>query len=473
MKKFLYLALCLPLYTQAENIPLPQPLFFENQTLPKTIEPRLKTQPKSTALSMPPMDFDAANAQNKLEQLINYGVRHQQWALLEQVLPLYQQQPHYDVTLYHYALGALAWEKKDYAQAIALYREILTDKPHLAYPRFDLGVMLFEDKQYRAAQAELTRARPALSPALQQLTQQYLAAIAQRQAWQPSLEAQYTQTDNVNNAASQREVWLGNWRLLKTEDSLPQKAHGVRYGLGVNREVNLVGHHFATASGRFDGVNYWDNADYNEKSLSLSAGYRFRAARYSWGLAPFFEQNWLGTPRYSQNFGIVADFRRELNARWTLSGSFSHSQKRYAEETISRRFNGYINGLALSLSYQVRSNWLLFGGVDASFDRARDKAESSLRRGLNLGTMVQMNEFVGRLGVRYVKRDFRAENFYFPDKKRQDHEYSTNVSLWHTRLQWHGFMPKLNYRYRKIASNIPEFYARKNDEWFISVEKNF
>ena len=40
-------------------------------------------------------------------------------------------------------------------------------------------------------------------------------------------------------------------------------------------------------------------------------------------------------------------------------------------------------------------------------------------------------------------------------------------------MQWKGFMPKLNYRYRKIDSNIPEFYSRKSGEWFLSVERSF
>ena len=92
---------------------------------------------------------------------------------------------------------------------------------------------------------------------------------------------------------------------------------------------------------------------------------------------------------------------------------------------------------------------------------------------MNIGSVWELKEFVSRISLRYVKRDFRAENFYFPTKKRQDKEYGLNVSIWHNRLQWLSFVPKLNYRYRKIDSNIPEFYSRKSGEWFISVEKDF
>ena len=333
--------------------------------------------------------------------------------------------------------------------------------------------MLFENKQYRQAKAELERAKPELSPQMQQLTERYMQAMAERQSWQPDMELQYTQTNNVNNASSQQDIILGGLRFKKDAESLPQKAHGFRYGVGVNRELNIASNHFVTANGRFSGVHYWDNQDYSEKSLYASLGYGYRSALQAVGFSPFFEQNWLGSPRYSKNYGVVADFRRELTAYWAISGSFSHTQKRYADASVARRHNGYLNGVSLTLSYQAKPNWLLFSGVEGNVDRSKDKAESSLRRGVNIGSVWELKEFVSRISLRYVKRDFRVENFYFPTQKRQDKEYSLNVSIWHNRLQWLSFVPKLNYRYRKIDSNIPEFYSRKSGEWFISVEKDF
>ena len=474
MKKLANFIIILPLATQAETFHAPQPVFFENNVLPKQAEPQIKTQSK--AESVPTSSFALSNADStktKLEKLINYGVVKQQWHLLKQILPLYQQQANYDETLYRYAMGAMLWAEKEYAQAISLYQQILDEKPELAYPRFDLGVMLFENKQYRQAKAELEHAKPELSPQMQQLTERYMQAMAERQSWQPDMELQYTQTDNVNNASSQQDIILRGLRFKKDEESLPQKAHGFRYGVGVNRELNISGNHFVTANGRFSGVHYWDNQDYSEKSLYASLGYRYRSALQAVGFSPFFEQNWLGSPRYSKNYGAVADFRRELTAYWAISGSFSHTQKRYADASVARRHNGYLNGVSLTLSYQAKPNWLLFSGVEGSVDRSKDKAESSLRRGVNIGSVWKLKEFVSHISLRYVKRDFRAENFYFPTQKRQDKEYSLNVSIGNNRLQWLGFVPKLNYRYRKIDSNIPEFYSRKSGEWFISVEKDF
>ena len=474
MKQLANFLIFLPFATQAETFHAPQPVFFENNTLPKQIEPQIKTQPKTE--NPPASSFalsDADSTKTKFEKLINYGVLKQQWHLLKQLLPLYQQQADYDETLYRYAMGAMLRAEQKYDEAISLYQQIVVEKPELSYPRFDLGVMLFENKQYRQAKAELERAKPELSPQMQQFTERYIQAMAERQSWQSDMELQYTQTDNVNNASSQQDIILGGLRFKKDAESLPQKAHGFRYGVGVSRELNVGGNHFVTTNGRFSGVHYWDKQDYSEKSLYTSLGYRYRSALQAVGFSPFFEQNWLGSPRYSKNYGAVADFRRELTAYWAISGSFSHTQKRYAQEGVARRHNGYINGASLSLSYQARQNWLLFGGMEGSLDRSKDKEETSIRRGVNIGSVWEMKDFVSRVSVRYVKRDFQAENFYFPMKKRQDKEYSFNSTIWHNKLQWQGFVPKLNYRYRKIDSNIPEFYSRKSKEWFISVEKDF
>ena len=229
MKKFLSFLFFLPLTIQAETFHAPQPVFFENNTSPKQPEPQIRTHSKTENLPVSSITVsEQDSSKNKLEKLINYGVVKQRWALLKQVLPLYQQQANYDVTLYRYAKGAMLRAEQEYAEAIALYQQILVDKPELSYPRFDLGVMLFENKQYRQAEMELKQAKPMLSSQMQQLAERYLQAITERQSWQPDVELQYTQTDNVNNASSQQDIILGGLRFKKDEESLPQKAHGFR-----------------------------------------------------------------------------------------------------------------------------------------------------------------------------------------------------------------------------------------------------
>ena len=165
--------------------------------------------------------------------LINRALMAQQWDLLAELLALYAQAEGYDAVLYDYARGAWLRSQQRYPEAIALYRGILAQQPDLAYPRFDLGVMLFENRQYREADAELARAKPDLAEPMQQLVERYQAEIARQQRWQPQINLQYEQTDNVNNASAERDIVLNGVRFVKNEESLPQSAHGLRYGVGL------------------------------------------------------------------------------------------------------------------------------------------------------------------------------------------------------------------------------------------------
>jgi len=408
-----------------------------------------------------------------LEEQLKQAIYQNNAEQIQSFLSQYQQQTQQDPLLLSYAEAKLASLHQDYALAIRIYRKMLSERPALTSIRMELAKVLFADRQDRAARLQFDKVKSVknLPDSAYQQIDRYIDALNSYNTWQIDASVSYLKTNNVENVSSATSI--ENTGFIKGERMLPQKAHGFRYGVGVNRELNVGGNHFVTTNGRFSGVHYWDNQDYSEKSLYASFGYRYHSALQAIGFTPFFEQNWLGSPRYSKNYGAVADFRRELTAYWAISGSFSHTQKRYVQESVARRHNGYINGISLSLSYQAKPNWLLFGGMEGSVDRSKDKAESSLRRGVNIGSVWELKEFVSRVSLRYVKRDFRAENFYFPTKKRQDKEYSLNVSVWHNRLQWQGFVPKLNYRYRKIDSNIPEFYSRKSGEWFVSVEKDF
>lgn len=58
-------------------------------------------------------------------------------------------------------------------------------------------------------------------------------------------------------------------RFVKNEESLPQSAHGLRYGVGLGREMNVGGNHFIGADAGFDGVHYWDNQAYNDNILEI------------------------------------------------------------------------------------------------------------------------------------------------------------------------------------------------------------
>ena len=448
----------------------PEPLFFDDREL-VPIPTEQPAQPADPAAQL--ADNTSAD-DNTLETQINRAIIARDWATLPSLLERYRADPHHDQTLYDCALWALRRSQLRHHEAIARYRQIVARQPELAYPRFDLGVMLFEDKQYNAAQADLERAKPDLSPEMQQIAEQYLAAIAQEQSWQPEMSLQYEATDNVNNAADAREIEINGRIWRKTAEGLPQSAQGLRYGLGVERKRNLAGHHFLYGRINGDGVSYWDKHEYDEQSVNLALGYKYYAVKRAFGVVPFFEQNWLGGSRYSHNFGVQTDFSQQLGKRWRAVFNAGYVAKRYDEPHIAKRYNGKMPLLGATLMYHAPHDWLLYGGVDWSHDLTQAAEQASVRKGVRLGMAKTFDNGLGlRTHLRYTRRTFDQAGtlvYFYP---RQDDEYQANVSLWHNKLSWKNFTPHLNFRYLAIDSNMKGFYSRQNAQWFLSVERQF
>lgn len=448
---------------------VPTPVFFDKQPNSETLSKEFTDdKPAEQRLS------DDLPADSSLEAQINRALIGRDWKTLEGLLTQYKAEPDWDAVLYDYALGALRRSQLRHDEAVSLYRGILAKHPDLAYPRFDLGVMMFENKQYHEAKAELKRAKPDLQPPMQQLADRYLTAIESAQSWQPDVSLQYEQTDNVNNASSERVIEWNGRRWNKTADSLPQKAHGIRYGAGVAREINVGGHHFIYGSLSGDGVHYWDNQDFNEQSLRLAAGYKNRSAVQSFGIVPFTEQNWLGGKRYNRETGIHTDFSRRLSEKWQLSLNAGYIKKYYRNSDSAARYNSHMPLASATLAYSTPKNWLLYGGADWSHDMTKEAEQASVRKGMRFGAMKAFeNGFGIRTNLRYARRTFDAPGSLVYRLTRKDHEYQANVSIWHNKIAWKGLVPHLNFRYLKIDSNMSGFYSRKSMQTFISVEKQF
>ena len=467
----LLLPLSLAAFADVPPVRVPAPVFFDEHPgdkIPSSEELAGQDEPASAAVS------DGLSPSSALEERINRAVIRQDWDALTDLLAQYRTRPDRDQILYDYALGALRRSQLRHDEAVVLYRGIVLRQPDLAYPRFDLGVMLFENKQYREAAAELERAKPDLQPDMQQLADHYLKAVKDAQSWQPEASLQYEATDNVNSASATEIIEWGGRQWHKTADSLPQSAHGFRYGLGLSREINLGDHHFAYGNLSGDGVHYWDNREFNEQSVNLAAGYKNRSITRSFGIVPFAEQNWLGGSRYNRSFGVHADFSRRLNARWRVMLNAGYVRKHYQDHRMAARYDAGMPLAGAMLLYTAPKNWLFYGGADWSHDITKEAEQASVRKGVRLGMVKFFSDGLGlRANLRYTRRTFDAPGELVYRFIRKDREYQANASIWHDKIAWKGLVPHLNMRYLRTDSNMSGFYSRRNMQWFVSVEKQF
>ncbi|MFA9487309.1 MULTISPECIES: surface lipoprotein assembly modifier [unclassified Mannheimia] len=443
------------------------PISFERHSQAVKFEQNVVKNSQKPTAYQPAYSFN-----QNVEQQINQAILAQDWQTLEPLLSHYQQNANFDPLLWHYAHAALAYAKKDHHSAIFHYRQLLARNPNLVYPRFDLALILAEDQQFREAVREFSHIQAGLPPDLRQIAEQTQMQIAESERWQPDFYLQYTQTDNVNNASSSPIVNVNGRIFRKNADSLPQSAKGVRYGLGLSKLHNVKGNHFAGLTLNYSGIYYWDNRDYREQSVSVSPNYSYRTAAYRLTFSPFIEQNWLGSSRYNYQFGATVSGLRYLNSQWLMSGSVTHLQKRYFDELTASRYNSYQNQISGGLQWQAVKNWRFFANLDGSREIAREKAQTSNKWLVRVGAFYQGEKWATQASLGFGKRYF-ADKHYLFGYKRQDKEYQANLSVWNRTWHWRGIVPKLNFRYQKIDSNIADFYSRQNKEVFFTLEKLF
>lgn len=430
---------------------------------------------------MPPVEINIKNTPTGTLELgsgmtgqINQAIVSRNWQHLKQLLDDYPSSKEYDPLLYRYALGAWYRSTLRHARAIGLYRQILADDPSFDYVRFDLAVMLFEDKQYKEAYDELMAVKPRLNANMQALAQRYLEQIKHRQKADIDVSFNYEISDNVNNASSATQIQWGGRTWQKSADSLPQKATGIRYGVDITKDISLQTNHYLTAHASIKGVHYWDNPKYDEQTALVSMGYKHQNVLGNVSVMPFVERTWLDDRAYQRELGLKAGLNRRMNARLHLGAGVQYAKRHYDDERLSQRHDANISRIHVSHRYALTPQTVFFGGADITREKAKDKEQSSVRHGVNLGVLGETKAGLGgRVSVRYVKRHFDAPEGLVYGFVRQDDEYYLQSAVWHNKWQYKGFMPTFNVSYRKIDSNMDALYSRDGVQYFVSVEKRF
>lgn len=445
--------------------PPPTPtVFFENSP---QINPDLLLDQRSIdpLISVPIEDG------NRLEDSINFALTTKDWDRLTTLLEEYRTTDNFDITLYDYALGALYRKQGRQKEAITLYRKILSRLPGLHYVRFDLAMMLHEDKQYAEAKKQFEQVKPNLTPNLQALIKRILTAMQENQSWQPILNLSYEATDNVNQASDIKKLVTNNATFIRSEDSLPQDAHGIRYGISGVKEKNIIGNHYLYTEADLRGVSYWDNSDYSETTFQAGLGYQNKNIKQSWGLTTTFEQNLLGGSQYNRNYIASLNYNRQLTDKLQISSNFTHLQKRYDDNVLAAYYDGHANSTVWTTIYKPKPRFLVYSGIDFKRDSLNDDAESSNQYGIRTGMVFNGDTIISKGSLRYSKRNFWEDNFWYGES-RKDNEYQFKTAIGHKDLQFFGFTPELNYMYRKIDSNLP-LYERSNSTFFLEMKKLF
>lgn len=415
-------------------------------------------------------------SQNELETALHYALNQGDMPVVALLLNNYQKLPDTDPILIDFAQAQLAQKAGRHTEAVTLYRKILAQAATLTPVRIQLATSLFYLNEESAAREQFEKALsdPQLPADIHQLVTGYLAALNRRNEWQFHFSAHYLRENNVNNASN--EAYIENTPFKKNAAMLPQKAHGVAYAVGMEREFHLKNPHFLHFSQDLSGKYYWDNRDFDEISSRTYLGYVNKGADYRFALLPFYDQLWFGGHRYKSAYGVRANWQHWFNPHWQLSTALEYGRQHYFS---NEPLNGHHKLASLTLLWRINPECFIYSGVDVSQERTRIRQYSYDLKTLRAGWGEEWQGGISsRLSLSYSERAYKADfalangAFRF-DKVRQDRIYQAGLTLW--KRDWHiwGGTPKLHMHWKKQVSNLPTLYSYQDKNITFLVEKSF
>lgn len=359
---------------------------------------------------------------------------------------------------------------------LPIYQNFPEPNPRLInYARIKQARALFLDYQNNNAKKafQALQNQDNLTDEERSIIQDYLQSIDHRESWQFSLGGNYLQTKNVNNTSSERHI--ENTGFVKNDDMLPQSAHGFAYYFDVQKNWNLIGSHYLHFANNLYGKNYWDNHDYDEITNRTYLGYQYQNANYKLALKPFYERQWFGNHRYNWANGTRAEYSSNLAKNWHISTALEFSQPRYF--TQSDR-NGTIKLASATIIWQPTEKGYYYLGADFIRETTRIKQYSNDMKALRLGWRQNWgysiaSQINASIALKQYK-DFASLGNILPlDKVRRDKIYSFNLTLWKQDWQYLGFVPKVQFRWKKQKSNIPSMFSYSEKYIQMLIEKDF
>lgn len=475
------LAMCLPAWaettlTQPESELNRQLDKIVPQTAPQSPEIAQPTLPNPSQIT-PPKQLTLADVQQQpalSEPLLNQALMMRDYTHAEQFLNIYRTWDKHDPILVDFAQGAIWRSQGKHAQAIALYRNILKQKPDLPTVRLDLSAMLFENQQIKESAEQFALAKQAGLPedVLPRIAQ-YEQAIAQRNQWQISGGLSYQSDSNINNVSDAEAIRLpqfGNLLFQKDDDYLPKSGRGLSYNLSAQRDVNVSGNHYAVVGASVDGVSYWNQHDYDDITARAVLGYRYKNLQYDASILPFVEKRWYGGESYYTRSGVDMGASRWLSAKWRASVNGTLAWKHYANKRQGRDAQ-----ISTGATYLANNKTYFFGGVNYGRDKLHHAPSGSSKRiGAYVGWGQTWGKGLGtRLSVNRYNERYDGRHYIFTDTRRHDKVWAVNTAVWNQKLSFWGITPRLNWRYSKVKSNIDALHSYDKHRVFVDFEKSF
>ncbi|CAK9884892.1 MAG: TPR repeat-containing protein [Candidatus Erwinia impunctatus] len=403
-------------------------------------------------------------------QLLDQAVKEQHWPMVKAILGVYEFMPQADQTLVLFAKAGVARSEGDYPGAIASYRRLLDDQPDLNAVRLDLARSLFENHQYDTAELQFHQVMKQQPPEhIRAIIRNYLDRISSGNDITAGMNLSYVNDSNVNKASSDKYIYIGDRTFIRNKESFPQRGEGLWYSGNVKKDTRVVDQHAVRMKATLTGNSYWNNHRYDDIIVRYYMGYHYGDFRQQFALLPFYEKRWYGTSPYSAGAGIRGEYGYLLTPVWQWNQVIEHQKVNYDD----RRYHSLSGDnwfSSTTLSHALAPGITINVGSDLLQQNTQRASESNRRVALRSGGQIELpwNISLASSAV-LVRRHYEGENDIFA-VRRKDRELLLNSAIWHRQWQIFSLVPKLNFSYKQVTSNI-SFYEYSQKNIFLTIER--
>lgn len=403
---------------------------------------------------------------NAMGRALYISIKQRKWPAVIALLRAYKNLPGADPMLIHYADGGLARVRGRLDEAEQAYRDLLALKADFLPGQLELARVLFESHKNAEAEAGFQRIHRGLAPALEKASgvrntvETFLAALEQRRSWQGQVALGPGYNDNLNRSSESYTCLIpGADGSCFFDRSVPDAIHSrsLEYESTLEKTIPISGHHNVFVRGLAYGDRYPDHHDYNENSVTASAGYRYRSAENMLSSAPLLELQHYGNDVLYHAKGLRGEWMRFLSPRSALRIEGQYKKLSYRERFD--HYDGAQRNLYATLWRTLRDQWTVFGGLDLGDKSSAEEVNAYQQWGLRLGASKSFQAGFRAIVFASLRHQQYDDFSAILEARRKDKEQNYRLVLEMPRFAFYGIEPVLTLEHSRVQSNVDWLYS--------------
>ncbi len=378
----------------------------------------------------------------------------------------------FDVALF-YARSYKVTQRFD--EAIELLRRVLEEFPDNIEARRELAHNLFLARRYIPAQFHFNQLLTLDGdPEFTQIYNQFLGRIAANKRFGFSSSYSFLPSTNINRGTDTQTAAGG--QLTIGEESQRTSGLGIQGSLnGFWRSSGASGVR-STVTLSLSGTKYTNTDLYDTLTTSLQFNREHilsQTTRLSYG--PFLRHTWRQDNRDSRSIGFQGSISENVAPRHQISLSLNIQG---VDNLFDKRSNSAFFQNTVGWTYFLSPSTSLNSSINFSRNRSNGGNDAASYGGYRIGTQISrrwVGGLVTQLGVGYTTRKYVGffGGFLGVGGIREDIVRDLSIALYHTKLSYRGFAPRISCTRTVSRSNIPEFFANKVSECLIGITQSF